>query len=163
MKSGTETVIATDVIHGWWVPELSPQIDAIPGRINHQWFQAGKLGIYVARCTQLCGQFHYKMHASVKVVRRAEYERFLATHQPGSPIVAAEAFVGVCAKCHGDNGQGDYGPPLQNRTFDAADIASLLLHGRNRMPAVGSNWTPAQIAAMIRYLQTTKGGATLGH
>jgi hypothetical protein len=31
------------------------------------------------------------------------------------------------------------------------------------MPAVGSNWSPAQIAGMIRYLKQTKGGATLGH
>ena len=158
-----QTVIATDVIHGWWVPELSPQIDAIPGRINHQWFQAQKTGTFDARCTQLCGQFHWKMKARVQVVQRPHYERFLASHRPGSPAVAAEAFVGVCSKCHGDNGTGGYGPPLQNRDFDATDIASLLRNGRGRMPAVGSDWSTAQIAGMIRYLKQTKGGATLGH
>jgi cytochrome c oxidase subunit II len=158
-----ETVVATDVIHGWWVPELSPQIDAIPGRINHQWFQARKTGTFAARCTQLCGQFHWKMHADVKVVSRPEYELFLRTHGPGSPAVAAEAFEGACSVCHGENGAGGYGPPLQNRTFDAADIRDLLRNGRGRMPAVGNTWSPSQIAGMIRYLQRTKGGATLGH
>ena len=158
-----ETVIGVDVIHGWWVPQLSPQIDAIPGRTNHMWFQPNKTGLFAARCTQLCGMFHSKMSASVKVVERPEYERFLASHRPGSETVAAEAFQGVCSKCHGENGKGGYGPPLQNRTFDAGDIDDLLRNGRGKMPAVGNTWTDEEIAAMIRYLQKTKGGATLGH
>ena len=73
--------------------------------------------------------------------------------------MAAEAFQGACSKCHGENGKGGYGPPLQNRTFDAGDIDDLLRNGRGKMPAVGSTWTHAEIAAMIRYLQKTKGGA----
>jgi cytochrome c oxidase subunit 2 len=162
-----ETVVGIDVMHGWWVPQLSPQVDAIPGRINHQWFQAEKAGLYAARCTQLCGIRHAQMVASVKVVTRRRYESFLAAHRPGSQAVAAEAFVAVCSKCHGPNGVGDYGPPLQNRAFDPADITKLLRHGRTgnvgTMPAVGSNWTGAEIAAMIHYLRQTKGGATLGH
>ncbi len=35
-----ETVVGVDVVHGWWIPQLSPQVDAIPGRVNHQWFKA---------------------------------------------------------------------------------------------------------------------------
>jgi cytochrome c oxidase subunit 2 len=158
-----ETVVAVDVVHGWWVPELSPQVDAIPGRVNHMWFKADKVGSYDAKCTQLCGIRHAQMKATVEVVTRPEYEAFLARHEPGSPVVAAEAFVGVCSKCHGMNGQGDYGPPLQNREFDLADITDLLRNGRNQMPAVGSTWTQAQIAAIVHYLRQTKGGATLGH
>jgi cytochrome c oxidase subunit 2 len=158
-----ETVIGVDVIHGWWVPQLSPQIDAIPGRVNHMWFKADRVGSYDAKCTQLCGIRHAQMTATVEVVTRPRYRAFLARHEPGSPAVAAEAFVGVCSKCHGMNGKGDYGPPLQNRAFDPADITDLLRNGRNKMPAVGSTWTNAQIAAMIHYLRRTKGGATLGH
>jgi len=81
--------------------------------------------------------------------------------------VAREAFVGVCSKCHGMNGAGDYGPALQNRAYETQDITDLLRHGRaaNRgvMPAVGSDWEAAQITAIIHYLRQTKGGATLGH
>jgi mono/diheme cytochrome c family protein len=138
-------------------------MDAIPGRVNHTWFQPKKLGTYDARCTQLCGTFHYKMSASVKVVRRSEYDAFLASHNPGSQAVAREAFVGVCSKCHGMNGAGDYGPTLQNRDFELGDITKLLHLGRNRMPAVGNDWNAAQIAALVHYLRQTKGGATLGH
>ena len=155
------TVNAADVIHGWWIPALGGQIDAIPGRTNHTWFQASKTGTYVGQCTQLCGVEHAHMGAQVKVVDEAEYRRFLAAHDPGSATVAAEAYVGVCSKCHGMQGQGAYGPPLQGRAFETDDITKLLRQGREgnqgRMPAVGSDWTDAQITAMIAYLQKTKG------
>ena len=162
-----ETIIGVDVIHGWWIPQLSPQLDAIPGRINHTWFKAEKVGTFHGQCTQLCGIKHAQMLGAIKVVPHGRFDAFLASHAPGSPKVAAEAFVGVCSKCHGVNGVGDYGPPLQNRAFETTDITNLLRHGRstNRgtMPAVGSNWDPAMITAMIHYLRQTKGGATLGH
>jgi cytochrome c oxidase subunit 2 len=160
------TVNAADVIHGWWIPALGGQIDAIPGRTNHTWFQASKTGTYVGQCTQLCGVEHAHMTARVKVVGEAEYRRFLAAHDPGSATVAAEAYVGVCSKCHGMQGQGAYGPPLQGRAFETDDITKLLRHGREgnqgRMPAVGSDWTDAQITAMIAYLQKTKGAGSGG-
>jgi len=161
-----ETVVGIDVIHGWWIPALSPQVDAIPGRVNHQWFEASKTGTYVGQCTQLCGVFHAKMTGAVKVVSRAQFDTFLAAHGQGSRTVAAEEFVGVCSKCHGMNGKGAYGPALQGRTFEPTDITKLFRTGRTtalgHMPAVGINWTPPQIAAMIRYLQQTK-GAGGGH
>jgi cytochrome c oxidase subunit II len=161
-----ETVVAADVMHGWWIPQLSPQMDAIPGRINHQWFKAEKVGVYKGQCTQLCGVMHAEMAGAIKVVTRDRYRAFLASHEPGSPKVAGEAFVGVCSKCHGMNGVGAYGPPLQGRAFETADITKLFRQGRTtalgHMPAVGSDWSAAQITAMIHYLRQTKGGATLG-
>jgi cytochrome c oxidase subunit II len=161
-----ETVIGVDVIHGWWIPALNPQIDAIPGRVNHSWFRADQIGTYHGQCTQLCGIFHSRMLATVKVVSRADFGAFLAGHAPGSQTVAAETFAGVCSTCHGFHGKGDYGPTLQNRSFVASDITKLLRQGRTTslgtMPAVGSTWSTAQIDSVIRYLQQTKGGAQLG-
>ncbi len=160
------TVNAADVIHGWWIPALGGQIDAIPGRTNHTWFQATKTGTYVGQCTQLCGVEHAHMTAQVKVVGEAEYRQFLAAHDPGSATVAAEAYVGVCSKCHGMQGQGAHGPPLQGRAFATDDITKLLRQGREgnqgRMPAVGSDWTDAQITAMIDYLRKIHGGPPSG-
>jgi cytochrome c oxidase subunit II len=166
-KVVTLTVTAADVIHGWWIPALAGQIDAIPGRVNHTWFQApDKPGLYTGQCTQLCGVFHANMLSAVKVVSDVQYRAFLATHNPGSPAVAAEAYVGVCSKCHGMDGKGAYGPTLQGRTFDTADITRLLRTGRTtslgHMPAVGSDWSEAQITAMIAYLRKIHGGSTLG-
>ena len=33
-----------DVIHSWWIPALGGKIDAIPGRVNHTWFNATGAG-----------------------------------------------------------------------------------------------------------------------
>jgi cytochrome c oxidase subunit 2 len=163
----TLTVVASDVIHSWWVPALGGMMDAIPGRTNHTWFQAPNTpGTFTGQCTQLCGAFHTEMTNTVKVVSRQDFRSFLASHAAGSKTVAAEAYVGVCSKCHGMQGQGAYGPPLAGRTFGVADITKLLRQGRagsiGRMPAVGSTWSQAQIAAMIAYLQATKGAGSGG-
>ena len=162
-----ETVVGIDVIHGWWVPELSPQIDAIPGRVNHTWFRADKVGTYEGQCAQLCGIFHTRMAGAIEVVTRQQFDAFLASHAAGSRTVAAESYVGVCSKCHGMNGKGEYGPSLQGRAFETGDITKLFRNGRTTslgtMPAVGSNWDQAQIIAMIAYLQQTKGAGPGGH
>jgi cytochrome c oxidase subunit II len=166
-KVVTLTVVATDVIHSWWVPSLGGQIDAIPGRTNHTWFRAPSTpGTFTGQCAQLCGVFHAQMKDTVKVVTDQQFQSFLASHAAGSQTVAAESFVGVCSKCHGFQGKGAYGPPLQGRTFETTDITKLLRQGRTtslgQMPAVGSDWSQAQITAMIAYLQKTKGGASGG-
>jgi cytochrome c oxidase subunit II len=163
----TLTVVAADVIHSWWVPALGGMIDAIPGRTNHTWFEAPSTpGTYTGQCAQLCGAFHTEMTNTVKVVTRAEFRSFLASHAPGSPAVAREAYVGACSKCHGMQGQGAFGPPLQGRTFETADITKLLRQGRTssqgHMPAVGNTWSQAQITAMIAYLNATKGAGSGG-
>lgn len=161
-----ETVVGIDVIHGWWIPELGGQLDAIPGRVNHTWFKADEVGTYKGQCAQLCGVFHAKMAGAVKVVTRPQFDAFLASHSVTGPTVTAEEFTGVCAKCHGMNGQGGYGPALQGRTFEPSDITKLFRQGRTtalgHMPAVGSNWSQPQIDAMIRYLQQTKGAGPGG-
>jgi cytochrome c oxidase subunit 2 len=166
-KVVTLTIMAADVVHSWWVPSLGGQIDAIPGRTNHTWFRAPSTpGTFTGQCAQLCGVFHTKMTNTVKVVTEQEFQSFLAAHAAGSQTVAAESYVGVCSKCHGFQGKGDYGPTLQGRTFETGDITRLLRQGRTTsqgyMPAVGSDWSQAQITAMIAYLKRTKGSGNGG-
>jgi cytochrome c oxidase subunit 2 len=156
------TVVASDVIHSWWIPALGGKIDAIPGRINHTWFRAEKAGLFRGQCAELCGLQHAEMIGWVRAVSPSQYRRFLATHAPSSPTVGEETFAGVCAKCHGDQGQGDIGPPLAGRSFQRVDTTQLLRQGTGRMPAVGADWPAAQIDSTIRYLNRTKGGSSGG-
>jgi cytochrome c oxidase subunit II len=156
------TVVGNDVIHSWWIPALGGKIDAIPGRVNHTWFRAEKPGLYRGQCAELCGLQHAVMLGWVKVVSPAEYTRFLAAHAPSSPTVGMETFEGVCAKCHGPEGQGDIGPPIAGNTFARTDTTQLLREGSGAMPAVGAHWSRAQIDTTIRYLNRTKGGAEGG-
>jgi mono/diheme cytochrome c family protein len=140
---------------------LGGKIDAIPGRTNTTWFQAEKEGTFKGRCAELCGAQHALMTASVKVVGEAEFQEFLAAHQPPSEAVGKETLEGVCAKCHGMDGRGtDKAPSIAGREFDQATEAVIREGGAN-MPAVGAGWSQEQMDATIDYLNATIGkGAT---
>lgn len=157
-------VVAPDVIHSWWIPALGGKIDAIPGRTNHTWFQAGRTGTFTGQCAELCGAQHALMTASVKVVSDAEFQQFLASHEPGSDAVGKETFEGVCAKCHGMDGQGtEAAPPIAGRDFDQA-TAAVIQNGGAKMPPVGKDWSQEQIDATLAYLNATirKGAPSYG-
>jgi cytochrome c oxidase subunit 2 len=151
-----------DVLHSWWVPQLGGKIDAIPGRTNHTWFKA-PVGAYPARCSDLCGIQHTLMLASVEVTTRAEYEKFIADRaaHPSSVEVGKEAWEHVCSVCH--RLDSTYiGPALGNNPLltRPARLAVLLRNGVGKMPAVGSDWSDDQIAALVDYYKVlTKGAA----
>jgi cytochrome c oxidase subunit 2 len=151
----TLDVVSPDVIHSWWVPALGGKIDAIPGRTNHTWFKAEKEGSYEVRCAEFCGLEHAHMLGSVEVVSNAQYLAFLHRQAGVSHALGQEIFQGVCATCHGMAGQGDYGPPLINNgtLADSTALTQLLRNGKNKMPAVGADWTPEEMQAAKDYLK----------
>ena len=153
-------VVSPDVIHSWWVPSLGGKIDAIPGRTNHTWFKAEKLGFYEARCAELCGLEHAHMTGYVHVVTPSEYESFLAAHTGASEALGKEIFEGACATCHGLAGGGDYGPPLQGNAVVAQSdqLEKLLREGKNKMPAVGATWDKETMEAATTYMKERFGG-----
>ncbi len=67
----------SDVIHSWSVPAFGVKMDAIPGRLNHTWFKATRLGTYYGQCSQLCGVNHAFMPIEVKVVTEKQYADWL--------------------------------------------------------------------------------------
>jgi cytochrome c oxidase subunit 2 len=67
-----------DVIHSWALPQMGVKMDAVPGRLNHTWFKADKIGIYYGECSELCGARHAFMPIEVHVVSDADYARWLA-------------------------------------------------------------------------------------
>jgi cytochrome c oxidase subunit 2 len=154
-----------DVIHSWWVPDLGGKYDAIPGRVNHTWFQA-PVGSYIARCAELCGIQHALMSGVVDVVPRAQYQQFIDTRLANerSAAVGEETWTGVCEKCH----RLDHkyvGPALGGNALlgEKHGLETLLRNGRGLMPAVGKNWTDAQIDALIAWTkQYAKGGTSSG-
>jgi cytochrome c oxidase subunit 2 len=158
----TLTVESEDVAHSWWIPALGGKIDALPGRTNHTWFQGEKVGVYEGQCAELCGVQHAVMRATVSVVPPEEFARFLGQHASSSLTVGQEEWTGVCAKCHGLDGQGDVGPPIAGNPILTDPVAlSHLVHDglppsktATGMPAVGTGWTDAQVDALVRYVKT---------
>lgn len=62
------------IIHAWTIPSFGMKIDAIPGRLNEDWFKAEKEGIYYGQCSELCGKDHAYMPIQVKVVSQDKYD-----------------------------------------------------------------------------------------
>ena len=149
----------TDVIHSWWIPSLGGKIDAIPGRTNETWFEAENEGVYTGQCAELCGLEHARMLASVEVhvaggVRRLARGSARPTDSAGE--LGKEEWEGVCAKCHGLNGEGGIGPRIAGSptlTDPAGARDARPQRPRATMPAVGSGWTDEQVAALAAYLK----------
>jgi cytochrome c oxidase subunit 2 len=156
------TVVSDDVAHSWWIPSLGGKIDAIPGRTNHTWFKADKTGVYRGQCAELCGVQHAAMLSTVSVVTPQAFRSFLQRHAPSSLAVGQEEWTGVCAKCHGLSGQGDIGPPIAGNPIltDPKALSTLVHEGlppsktATGMPAVGSDWSDAQVEALVKYVKT---------
>jgi cytochrome c oxidase subunit 2 len=140
-----------DVIHSWWVPDFGGKYDAIPGKVNKTWFKA-PAGVYAASCYELCGIQHAAMHATVKVVPRAEYDAFVAQRAQGGVALGKEEWQGVCQKCHRLD-HAYIGPALGGNSLlaDRHAIEVLLRNGRGQMPSVGKDWTSEQLDALIAY------------
>jgi cytochrome c oxidase subunit II len=152
-----------DVIHSWWIPALGGKIDAIPGHPNHTWYQIQRPGTYVGQCAEFCGIQHAAMTATVVGVPAAEFDSWLSgqarAQAAGTSDLGAQEFEGVCAKCHGDNGQGGIGPNIANSAIiqNKDSLETIVRNGKNLMPPVGSNWSQRQMDALYSYVQKRYG------
>jgi cytochrome c oxidase subunit 2 len=57
----TFSLRAADVIHSFWVPNLSGKKDLIPGKAASIWLQADQPGLYRGQCAEYCGLQHAHM------------------------------------------------------------------------------------------------------
>lgn len=86
-------VTARDVIHSFYAPDVGVKIDAIPGRINYQWFQADREGEYIGQCSELCGYAHGEMFFVIKAVSEEEFRAWVngqRTEMGMDPLVAKD-------------------------------------------------------------------------
>ena len=60
-----------DVIHSFWVPQLSGKTDTIPGQTNLAWLQADQPGRYRGQCSEYCGAQHAHMGLEVVAESRS--------------------------------------------------------------------------------------------
>jgi cytochrome c oxidase subunit 2 len=150
-------VVSPDVIHSWWIPALGGKIQAIPGRINRFWFRADKPGTFDGQCAELCGVFHASMLGTVIAGSAQAYRTYITKTAPAT--IGRQEWSGVCATCHGNLGQGGYGPAIANNTLltQPSALTGILRNGftgsQGAMPPVGDTWTRAQIAALVTYVK----------
>lgn len=150
---------SADVIHAFWVPQLSGKTQTIPGNTNRQWIQADKPGIFRGQCTQYCGVQHAHMAFEVYAQPQADYDRWYAAQQR---TVAAPAttqavhgrklFEERCAGCHAVRGSNAAG-------VQAPDLTHVL---SRRLLAAGTVVnTPENLMDWIQHAQEIKPGTLM--
>jgi cytochrome c oxidase subunit 2 len=170
---------AADVIHSFWVPQLMPKMDMIPGRVNETWVKADKVGTYRGQCAEYCGLQHAHMAFEVVVDSDAAFKSFLSREQravatPTSSLLRRGMQVvtnGPCATCHtirGTSADGHVGPDLTDvgsrwslgagaipnnpGTMSGWIADSQSIKPGNKMPP--QHLSPHDLHAVVAYLQS---------
>ena len=60
------------------MPSFGFQEYAVVGRLNEAWVNVNSVGTYYGECNQICGVNHAFMPIEVKVVSKADFEKWLA-------------------------------------------------------------------------------------
>jgi cytochrome c oxidase subunit 2 len=112
-------VTSADVIHSFWVPELGPKMDMLPGVTNRLRLLARRAGSYDGQCSEFCGIEHAWMRIRVVVQTQSEFDAWLGVQgKPRTPVEndAEKIFLAnICVSCHtirGTDAKGTAGPDL---------------------------------------------------
>lgn len=102
---------SSDVLHEFWVPELTRKMTAVPGHPNHIWLEADKPGTYLGICSEFCGTQHAWMHFLVIAEPQADFDAWTKAQLQPAAAPEGEAAKGLalfqqmsCISCHAING-----------------------------------------------------------
>lgn len=84
---------AADSMHGWTVWGFGIKKTVIPGRLNEGWISVPKEGIYFGQCSQICGNAHAYMPIAVKVVSKAEFDKWVADKKKAAGLLPESSFA----------------------------------------------------------------------
>ena len=170
-----------DVIHSFWVPNLTGKKDLIPGHTTALWLQADKAGIYRGQCAEFCGHQHAKMAVLVLAEPRSQFNSWYNSQlQPAAPPTDSMSQAGEkifmskgCPLCHtvgGTRAFGRIGPPLTHIASSYTLAAGTLKNTRGnlagwivdpqkikpgvRMPP--NDLSGSELQALLSYLETLK-------
>lgn len=101
---------SNNVIHSFWVPQLTGKTDVIPGHDNVKYFSANQTGTYIGECAEYCGTEHANMKFNVVVEQPDQFNTWVTTQQQAAVTAAKGSLAaqgeqifanGVCSGCHG--------------------------------------------------------------
>jgi cytochrome c oxidase subunit 2 len=153
-------VESADVIHSFWVPQLGPKMDMIPGHPNFVWLEANRAGTYEGACSEFCGDQHAWMRFIVVAEPELEFNRWLEHQARRAETPTTEPsragrnffFTQTCANCHairGTSAVAAAGPDLTH------------LAGRRQLAAGLLDNTPQNLAHWLRNPQQIKPGCQM--
>jgi len=111
---------ASDVLHGFYLPDFRVKMDMIPGRVTTLWVQPDRPGSYQIFCTVYCGTGHSNMLARLIVMPQPEYAEWVEhggreggeaggeepLYERGERVVKGAG----CLNCHAVDGKEKIGP-----------------------------------------------------
>ncbi|MFC2950230.1 cytochrome c oxidase subunit II [Virgibacillus sediminis] len=118
-------MVASDVIHSFWVPAISGKMDVNPENENTMFLEAEEEGVYWGKCAELCGPGHSLMDFKVVVVSPEEFDQWVedmqnvnadaepqdAVAQDGKALFEENS----CVACHAiGSSPNNVGPNLTN-------------------------------------------------
>nr|BBH90419.1 cytochrome c oxidase subunit II [Thermosporothrix sp. COM3] len=119
-------LFSNNVIHSFWVPQLTGKTDVVPGHDNVRTFKADKPGRYTGICAEYCGVQHANMRFDVVVTdnfdkfQTWQREQQAAAANPASDLQAKgkQLYLDQCTTCHGivgvlENYTGKEDPTVQ--------------------------------------------------
>jgi cytochrome c oxidase subunit 2 len=171
-------LLASDVIHSFWVPSLSGKLDAIPGHEAVLWLRADEPGVYRGQCAEYCGLQHAHMGLVVIAEPADQFERWIqeqrrtaqqpagGQQQRGLQLVQQRACV-MCHTIRGTAAAGRMAPDLTHLASRNTIAAGTLprtaeqltrwisnpqaIKPGTRMPAL--SFSPEDLAAIVAYLE----------
>jgi cytochrome c oxidase subunit II len=143
-------VTSADVIHSFWVPQLSPgKVDMVPGRTNAIWMFAEEPGRFRGQCTEFGGVQHALMSLSVTAHEPGGFEDWVEARRSPPPPPAdslemqgmAVFFNAGCSSCHAIEGirppdpRGMAGPSLSHLASRETLAALTIPNDREHLTA----------------------------
>jgi cytochrome c oxidase, subunit II len=126
-------LFSNNVIHSFWVPNLTGKTDLVPGHANYKWFIADRTGPFTGICAEYCGTQHGNMRFEVQSVSSDAFKTWISTKQQaaaaptGALAQQGQAiFKNQCATCHGIVGVNvtQYYNPMKSCTNPAKQPTS---------------------------------------
>lgn len=137
---------ANDVIHSFWVPNLSGKEDLIPGRTNYLAVTPRRTGAFRGQCAEFCGLQHAHMALDVTVESQSAFDSWRLAQQATAPepltaraVVGKQVFLGkACSMCHriaGTEAGGVTGPDLTHVASRKTIAAGTMPNTRGALQA----------------------------
>lgn len=170
---------SADVIHSFWVPQLSGKTDLIPNRDNYMWIDPRDPGVYVGNCAEYCGTQHANMLLRVIAESEDDFKKWTQEQQKTAAddpqLSGARAVFGslACVNCHtirGTAAAGEFGPDLTHLisrqtiaagvlTNTAEDLRSWVNDPQKAKPGCfmpSMNLTDRELDQVVSYLQSLR-------
>jgi cytochrome c oxidase subunit 2 len=168
-----------DVIHSFWLPQLSGKTDLVPNRTNYMWIDPKEPGTYFGNCAEYCGTQHANMMLRVIAQTPDDFKRWAQAQQQAAVSATQmtpdrQVFESLsCVNCHAIKGTvavGRFGPDLTHLMSRQTLGAGVIDNDKDHLKEWVNNpqdpkpgcympslkLTDQELTQVVSYLQTLK-------